>query len=203
MPTTFEDASAVGRIAEDLIRVHHQYLRQSDIRYLWRYSDSEWTKGGALVYGQTALVSGALRHIAGDADAVVLVNASVWEHLSESQRAALVDHELSHLQPRVNADGDVQSHPDGRPILCLARHDVEEFAAVIRRHGLWRPELERAAAAFREVPLDLEPRETPSTTGEVDMILSAPGMEPVHTNLREMQAVASGLAAGGRRRAAR
>lgn len=212
MATRFEDAPEVEAIARRLIAEHHSYLRQSDIRYLWRISESEWTKGGHDVYGQTALVSGPMRHIAEDADAVVLVNHMAWGDLSVSQRVALVDHELSHLVPKMDADGVTLSHPDGRPILVLARHDVEEFAAVIRRHGLWRPELERAAEAFRAVPLDLglegppqvwAKRDVDQDTGEVrDIEISAPGMEPVRTNLREMRAVADGVLAAGRQRRA-
>lgn len=210
MATRFEDAPEVEAIARRLIAEHHSYLRQSDIRYLWRISESAWAKGGHDVYGQTALVSGPMRHIAADADAVVLVNHMAWGDLSAAQRVALVDHELSHLVPKMDADGVTLSHPDGTPILVLARHDVEEFAAVIRRHGLWRPELERAAEAFRAVPLDLEgppealaTRDVDQDTGEVrDIEISAPGMEPVRTNLREMRAVADGVLAAGRQRRA-
>lgn len=212
MATRVDDAPEVEAIARRLIAEHHSYLRQSDIRYLWRISESAWTKGGHDVYGQTALVSGPMRHIAGDADAVVLVNHAAWGYLSVAQRVALVDHELSHLVPKTDADGVTLSHPDGAPILVLARHDVEEFAAVIRRHGLWRPELERAAEAFRAVPLDLGLEGPPEAwarrgvdqeTGEVrDIEISAPGMEPVRTNLREMRAVADGVLAEGRRRRA-
>ncbi len=223
MPTTFEDAPEVEDIAGRLIRDHHAYLRQSDIRYLFRVADS-WTKSGKEVYGQATVVSGAMRHIAGDADAVVLVNARIWSDLSDAQREALVDHELTHLQPRTDADGDIQSHPDGRPILCTTSHDVEEFAAVIKRHGLWRPDLERAAAVFRAVPMDLNPpaeeddrgadmegaaasrperRDVDPDTGEVrDIEISVPGMAPVRTNLRELNSVAGAALRGARRRAA-
>lgn len=119
MPTSFEDAPQVEDIAQAIIREHHRHLRDSDIRYLFRVADS-WTKGGKEVYGQAQVVSGPMRHIAGDADAVVLINQHVWDDLSDKQREALVDHELSHLQPRTDADGDIQSHPDGRPILVTA-----------------------------------------------------------------------------------
>ncbi|SDU42295.1 putative metallopeptidase [Jiangella alkaliphila] len=72
-----------------------------------------------------------------------------WELLNEKQRVALVDHELCHFE--VIEDDEV----DGGRRLATRGHDLEEFTAVVERHGLWRPEVEAFAGAAIGAQLEL------------------------------------------------
>lgn len=58
-----------------------------------------------------------------------------FEIFGEDQRAALVDHELCHC-------GGTYGQ------WTMKKHDVDEFMAIIVRHGLWLPDLAFAAKAF-------------------------------------------------------
>lgn len=149
MGTTYRDADAAGAIAQDLIRDHHRHLRDSAIRYLLR-TGGEWKKGGKECWSSSTILSGATQHVASNVDVILIVNAEVWEALRVPQRTALIDHELSHLEPQVTSAGDIVTNPaTGRPLLRTVAHDVEEFAAVIERHGLWRPDLEMVGGIVR------------------------------------------------------
>ena len=73
-------------------------------------------------------------------DAKLTICAHAWERLSENQRAALIDHELQHLElkPTEDENGAIVETDDlGRPRLRLRPHDWElaGFEAVVERHG--------------------------------------------------------------------
>ena len=60
-----------------------------------------------------------------------------WQRLSESRRAALIDHELTHLNLTLDSDGVVKTDDRGRPKLHTRHHDWEltGFEEVVERHG--------------------------------------------------------------------
>lgn len=64
-------------------------------------------------------------------DAVLTINQEAWAQMSVEQKTACLDHELCHIC--------FDSEKDGIQIIT---HDVEEFAIVIKRHGLWHPDLQ-------------------------------------------------------------
>jgi hypothetical protein len=70
----------------------------------------------------------------------------MWTTLSKEQRVALVDHELCHFEVEYPDDDEKQR------TIHITGHDVEEFTAVIERHGAWRPPLEDLARAAGETP---------------------------------------------------
>lgn len=57
---------------------------------------------------------------------VMVIAEDEWHELTMDQRKALIDHELCHCG----------FDDDGEP--SIFGHDLEEFGAVIERHGLWR-----------------------------------------------------------------
>ena len=143
-------AQPVERIAEQLIRRHHRHLLDVPIRYLFR--DKAVVSRGRVVLGKARKVSGLAAHLVHLVRKdeppdqveffVIEIARDGWEGLTEAQRAALVDHELCHLG--VDIPDDATSDRK----LVLRGHDLEEFAAVVERHGMWRPAIEdfRAAA---------------------------------------------------------
>ncbi len=202
MATEYREAPEVERIGTSLIRDFHSRLRDCKIRYLLRFG--EWRKGGKECWSATTLLSGATQHVASDVDAIVQINGEAWEALRESQRVALVDHELTHLEVNTTGAGDIIHNPQtGRPMLRSVSHDVEEFASVIERHGLWRPDLEMAAEAIRARELSMfDVSEDEDTNGRLPgdtaVELSTPDGQSVRTNVRELRRVTRDLAGRAR-----
>jgi hypothetical protein len=143
----FVDAPEVEAVAQALIRAipQHEPLARHLIRYVWREADTPAHRGGREVWGTARVLTGLARHLADDAEAVVTIEHDVWRALTGEQQRALVDHELCHL---TETDGGA---------LSTEAHDVEEFAAVIQRHGLWRPDLRMVGVVVRELSLLDEP----------------------------------------------
>ncbi len=146
--TSYSAAPVVERIAEKLIAAHHQHLATVPIRYVWR--DKAARSKGNIVLGKARKISGLgahLVHLVRDDEPpdeveffVIEIAADVWPKLNETQRTALVDHELCHLGVEI-------PEQDQERKLVLRGHDLEEFAAVVQRHGLWRPAVETFHAA--------------------------------------------------------
>lgn len=113
--------------------------------------------------------------VRGIADAKLLIDREAWSRLSESRRIALLDHELEHLDPVIDALGLVLDDL-GRPKLRMRPHDFEMgfFESVYKRHG--EASMENAAIsefqdrygrqlllfAGREPEADVHAREKPS-----------------------------------------
>lgn len=70
------------------------------------------------------------------AAAMLKIDADQWKALTDAQRAALVDHELTHLELKKDGDGVTKTDDFDRPKLMIKRHDVEIgwFGDVVRRH---------------------------------------------------------------------
>lgn len=158
MTVTYRPAPAVKRIADDLISKHHHALDDVRIEYVFR---SETAKSrGKEIWGQARKIGGLNAYLsqeegpseaaAGDVDYFVIeISEPVWRDLDAGQRKALVDHELCHCTTELNEDtGDLA--------LKLRHHDVEEFRAVVIRHGLWRPDLSDFSAALPEKQRSLD-----------------------------------------------
>lgn len=139
MPVTYTPAPEAAKIGRQLIATHHQDLDSERIEYIFR-SEAAITAGRA-IWGKARKISGLNAYLATVPDGedppedgvdpffVIELAADIWETLSGKERIALVDHELSHCQIRLNASGT--------PTPTIVPHDVEEFEGVIRRHGLW------------------------------------------------------------------
>lgn len=143
MSATYTDAPEVADVAQPLIDTIHTRLTDVPLRFVFR-SEAAVTKGHE-VWGKARLVTGLNAHLAGPIIAggltwdrlfVIEIANDIWLELDDRQRTALVDHELSHCW----ADGEK---------LTLRGHDVEEFAGVIRRWGLWRESLRGVAEALK------------------------------------------------------
>ena len=69
-------------------------------------------------------------------DALITLDAVVWEKMTEKERIALLDHEITHLVLKRKKNDQVKLHLDGRPIMGCRGHDFEVtgFASIIQRH---------------------------------------------------------------------
>lgn len=147
--TTYRPAAPVERIAGALIAKHHHHLDDVRIEYVFR---SEHTNSnGKAVMGKARKISGLNAYLSQPLDPdetpagdevdyfVIEIAEDIWAVLDAGQRIALVDHELCHCTTEFNDQGDL--------VLKIKAHDLEEFRAVVDRHGLWQPDL----TAFAEV----------------------------------------------------
>jgi hypothetical protein len=68
----------------------------------------------------------------GVADAKLTIDRHEWDHISESRKVALLDHEITHLKLK---DGELDDL--GRPKLKARHHDwhLTGFTSVAERHG--------------------------------------------------------------------
>ncbi|MCD0460032.1 putative metallopeptidase [Roseiconus lacunae] len=73
----------------------------------------------------------------GMGDAEIQVDGDHWDEWTDRQIMALLDHELSHLEPVFDRDGDVKRDDLERPRLKIALHDRQFgwFDSVARRWG--------------------------------------------------------------------
>lgn len=146
-------ATQVADIANGLIEKvdDHKPLNGVHIEFVWREKAPK--SKGRLVLARARKVSGLNAflanvsagvpdRLANDDFFVVEVAVDTWERLTEDQRVALVDHELCHLH--VDKDGD------GSAVLSLRGHDLEEFAAIVERHGLWASDVATFGSAVAE-----------------------------------------------------
>jgi hypothetical protein len=146
MPTTIREAPEARLIGKSLIAECHNHLRnvRMDFVFIERLdkdgvSQPIESKGKALL-GRAKKVTGLNAYLAESTDEqtdepvefyVIELSYFYWRSLTEKQRRALIDHELCHCE----------TDEEGKP--KMRTHDVEEFSEVIKRHGLWRPDVEQ------------------------------------------------------------
>jgi len=117
-----EQPAALGRV---LIGALHTHLASAKIAYLFK---AKMAKRGQTKLGVASHATGKLAFLSG-MDFVIEFNHATWRTLTPQARLALVDHELTHCV--TDEDGEY----------TLRLHDVEEFGSIIRRWGLWTPDL--------------------------------------------------------------
>lgn len=82
-------------------------------------------------------------------DVLIEIARDVWDEASEDFKNALMDHELHH--PKVVLDEEqspVMEESTGRIKVIFRRHDIEEFAIVLERHGAYHESLRKFLEAF-------------------------------------------------------
>lgn len=118
-------------LVEQVIYDWHEELAEARIGILMR-TEAPISKGKATL-GKARKMSDEMRAYL-DYDAIIWFAANYWGILTEEQRTALVDHELSHLRYK---DGEIST----------VDHDITEFNDVLARHGFWWPSAEKTMEA--------------------------------------------------------
>jgi len=151
--TEYSRAPEVEKIATRLIRTvaEHKPLADAQIVYVWR--DEATRSAGRITLAKARRVGGLnaflINASAGLVDSsanvplfVIEVARNTWARLKTAQRTALVDHELCHLRCFKDDDGELT--------LSLVGHDLEEFAQIVRRHGMWKADVALFGAEVAE-----------------------------------------------------
>ncbi len=120
----------------DAIRAesHENRLKGARIRYVLTPGPKP-VPGKRVDLGKPRRVSKVMKTVA-KADFVISINWAAWQLLTETQRAALIDHELTHCEPKQDKDGLLIGWQ-------IRKHDVEDFVEIVERRGLWQEDLQR------------------------------------------------------------
>lgn len=154
-PLTYEHIepeSEIGtrlyKMLDDLLIAHHEELLNARIALLWR---TNWKPDadGRLTLGQCVKASDLHRELA-PYDFAILLSRPFFEDplVSDTQRLALIDHELTHAAPMVDESGEPVYDARGRQMWRLRKHDLEEFSCIAERYGIWKRDVEVFAAAL-------------------------------------------------------
>lgn len=133
MPISWELASDnVLHIAEELINKYHRHLLPAKIGFLFR--SEAGSSGGRSQIGNVSCVSPKMQAYV-DLDFVIWLSKPDWDRMTDLQHHAIIDHELYHIW-------------DTGEGYKLVSHDIEEFAEVLDRYGLWKSDLESCRRTF-------------------------------------------------------
>lgn len=143
MAAGYESADSVEAMASSIIGTHHPELASANITYL--FMDKTPSKGGRDVPGKATKVSGRWSYLTGQ-NFVIEVASPMWSEFSEDQRLALVDHLLECCTGEEEED-------TGEMKWSIRSPDVQEFATILDRHGIWNPDLLSFVRVAQEVDL--------------------------------------------------
>ncbi len=124
----------VRDLVASVMAEHHRVLREQRIDVVFRSEAA--TDGGKIVLGKARKVTGLASFLAGangEPFFVLELAEDCWKELDAKAQRALVDHELTHFGVKFNEQEEL--------VLFIAPHDLEEFNVIVKRHGLWRPDL--------------------------------------------------------------
>lgn len=126
MATYSEVTPDVLAVANRVITRHHPDLLDAKVGFI--FQDEASKKDDKYVLGSATKVTDKQRSVGLDLDFIVTVAMDMWQELDQNQREALIDHELCHCDFRMG-------------YARMRGHDFEEFACIVERYGLWKPDL--------------------------------------------------------------
>jgi hypothetical protein len=131
-------AAEAAQASRAIIEEHHPHLLGVRIEFV--FINKTPKSKGKEVWGRAKKISGLPAFLSGGMPEhyedqptdffVVELSEEAWDGLTPKGKGALVDHELCHCDIATDEEtGEVK--------LALRDHDVAEFEAILRRHGLW------------------------------------------------------------------
>lgn len=143
-----EDGLKVYGMVRELVELYHEDLRDARIAVAFNLN---WRPDvdGRLTVGKIKRATDLDRELA-SFDLVLIVLRRFWndDETTDAQRRALLDHELQHATLALDSDLEPIEDERGRKQYRLRKHDIEEFSAVVERHGLYKKDLERFAKSI-------------------------------------------------------
>lgn len=148
-----DDKTGPVFIAERLKAMpEHQHLQENEIsiEYLMRPGDIHRGNKRVLATTHEPSVQGRLKdlfemllvgYLGHMPDFLIVFDAEFWMQASDIEKEALVFHELSHIQQKLDKYGAPRFNLDGLPVYGLAEHDVTAFRSEVKRYGAWSEDL--------------------------------------------------------------
>lgn len=136
-------------LLRELVSEHHRELKDAKIALAFCTS---WKADvdGRITLGKCKKASDLDRELAAF-DFIILLSRFFWrsEGVTDLQRRALLDHELMHAAVTYDDKGEPKRDARDRIVYRVRKHDIEEFADIVARHGCYKADLETFAAALR------------------------------------------------------
>lgn len=136
---------------DTMVSANHTDLKEAKIAVAWLL-DVKPDRDGHLTLGRCRKATDLDREFR-DFDLVVMLNAKAWKELGEKQRAALVDHELHHAAIATDKNGEPILDERDRHCYRLRKHDIEDFHAVVRVHGIYLSDIGEFIRQAEAAPL--------------------------------------------------
>jgi hypothetical protein len=142
MSVNYELASKkIIDLANEIIGQYHPRLKNERIAYVIKYG--AWTKNGKDVLGNAHKCSEKEMLLTGYTFIITL--AGVLLMLPENVIRAVIDHELSHCGVEKNEDGQTKRY--------IIAHDLEDFAQVIKRYGLYSEDVKYFIQQIKQISI--------------------------------------------------
>lgn len=122
----YEAQPFMVEICRAMLEAYHPHLDGIRIAIVCREKAAK--KHGKTIGADTSIPTAKLMPLFKEKyDIVICIALDVWDQLTMDQRQALIDHESCHcaVNPETGA-------------FELRGHDLEEFAEIVARHGMWR-----------------------------------------------------------------
>lgn len=163
---TYSQAPDIDTTIGKIQLKHHEDLKDVTVSGLFVF-DTETTlpclKHQGYPAGAVVRITPLKDRALGISDATIVIDRAGWLALSQRQRDALVDHELTHLARKVDKDtGEMVFDALDRPVLKMKKHDHQYgwFDEVAQRHGEASPEVRQARRLMEhrgQLYFDFEP----------------------------------------------
>jgi len=129
-----------------VMKKHHKELVKAAALVLCIFADAgmdaeDKPKRAVKLHGvpcaATVRLKSAEDRVIGSPDAIIKIDKHIWADLPDIQRAALLDHELTHLVVEYDEHDEVAKDAANRPKLSMRLHDFEigVFTEVVERYG--------------------------------------------------------------------
>jgi hypothetical protein len=137
-------------VTQEVMAKYHQGLADcgSTVAFLMYYADEESDQPALTVRGKkcrATIANTPLKYRKlGVPDLQISIDADWWQMATRPQQEALLDHELSHRDPRVDQEGAVVRDDADRPKFQSVPHDhhIGTFTSVVQHYGEASSELE-------------------------------------------------------------
>jgi hypothetical protein len=145
MSKVYADAENVENEAKGLIPLYHPELATARFKYV--FVDKASVKNGKPVRGKVRRITGVLEFLV-ESDFLMEIALDQWNELADTQRKALIDHLLE------ACTGEEDEGDGGAMKWSVREPDVQEFSAILRRHGAWNDDLAAFASIAKTIDID-------------------------------------------------
>ena len=134
VPAQFDRAETAEVMAKPIIASFHPHLINCKIAYV--YYNKPMKQGNRVIFATAKKCSPLTRDLCkmsgGEGfDFIITINYEAWNTLTDTQKKAIIDHELCHCVVEEN-------EKTGKEKLSIAPHDLAEFSTILDH---WGPEI--------------------------------------------------------------